>query len=158
MCGPEGMMENAIKALEKMDVPNEHIFKESFVAGNTSPSEVVGEEPAEDNAGEEGEFKDPKMAEISKNKTREVTIHFEGETFNFTVPPDSTILETALALDIDLPFSCQSGMCTSCMGKLIEGKVEMEEEDALTEEEIQEGFVLTCVGHPMTEKVEIEIE
>lgn len=60
--------------------------------------------------------------------------------------------------DIDLPYSCQAGMCTACMGKFTEGKVKMDEEDGLTEKEIKQGFVLTCVAHPITAGVVIEID
>lgn len=91
------------------------------------------------------------------NNTKEVTIHFEGETHTFEVDNESTILETALTLGIDLPHSCQSGLCTACMGKCTEGRVKLDEEDSLTEEEMDEGYVLTCVGHPVTDKVVIEI-
>ena len=86
-----------------------------------------------------------------------MTVVYDGEEYNFTVEPDSTILDTALDQDIDLPFSCQSGLCTACRGKLISGKVKMDEEEGLSESEMEQGYVLLCVGHPLTDDVKIEI-
>ncbi|MGK7389916.1 MAG: 2Fe-2S iron-sulfur cluster-binding protein [Candidatus Cyclobacteriaceae bacterium M2_1C_046] len=141
MCGPEGMMKNVETLLSAQDIPKENVFKESFVAG-TIDKELKQAEAA--TGGDE-------VVE------REVTIHYDGEEHKIMVPPDKTILETALDLGIDLPFSCQSGLCTACRGKCISGKVKLEEEEGLSEAELAEGYVLTCVGHPLTEDVIIEI-
>jgi ring-1,2-phenylacetyl-CoA epoxidase subunit PaaE len=73
------------------------------------------------------------------------------------VEPKRTILETALDQGIDLPFSCQSGLCTACRGKALSGKVKLDEEEGLSQSERAEGYVLTCVGHPLTDDVVIEI-
>ncbi len=91
-------------------------------------------------------------------KTRMVKVIYDGEEHEFEVKPDRSILETALKLGIDLPHSCQSGMCTSCIGKCVSGKVHLDETDALTAKEIEQGYVLTCVGHPLTDDVVIEID
>ena len=73
------------------------------------------------------------------------------------VPPNKAILETALDQGIDLPYSCQSGLCTACRGKALSGKVKLDEEEGLSKSERDEGYVLTCVGHPLTDDVVIEI-
>lgn len=141
MCGPEGMMKNVETLLSAQEIPKDRIFKESFVAG-TIDKEL---KKADTMTGEE---------EI---KEREVTIHYDGDEHKIMVPPDKTILETALDLGIDLPFSCQSGLCTACRGKCISGKVKLDEEEGLSDSEMAEGYVLTCVGHPLTDDVIIEI-
>ncbi|PTB90810.1 oxidoreductase, partial [Marivirga lumbricoides] len=87
----------------------------------------------------------------------EVTVLFDGEEFKFEVPKDKTILETALDLDIDLPFSCQSGLCTACRGKLLSGSVHMDEDEGLSDAEKEEGYILNCVGHPTSADVKIKI-
>lgn len=140
MCGPEGMMNNIDTILATLKIPKENIFRESFVAGITHKKEVIVE--AEDE---------------HKPTSHEVTIIYEGEEHKFKVDPDKTILETALSLDIDLPYSCQSGLCTACRGKCLSGKVKLDEEEGLSEAELSEGYVLTCVGHPVTDDVVIEI-
>jgi ring-1,2-phenylacetyl-CoA epoxidase subunit PaaE len=73
------------------------------------------------------------------------------------VKRDEFILETALDHDIDIPFSCQSGLCTTCRGKLVSGKVRMEDPDGLSDAEIAEGYILTCVSHPDSQEIKIEI-
>jgi len=137
MCGPEGMMNNAQTLLEEHHIPAEKIFRESFVAGT-----MKKKEPTEDDG---------------KIQTREVTVLYDGEEHSFTVEPNSTILETALNNDIDLPFSCQSGLCTACRCKLVSGEVKMDEEEGLSEAEKSEGYVLICVGHPLTDDVKLNV-
>lgn len=140
-CGPEGLMICVDTTLHALNIPKEHMHKESFVAGKT---EKLAEVPA---------TADPAEA----NKNREVTVILDGEEHKFKVEPDKTILETALDLDIDLPYSCQSGLCTACRGKCLSGKVHMDEDEGLSDSEKEEGYVLLCVGHPKTDDVIIEI-
>lgn len=141
MCGPEGMMNNVEELLADHSIPKDKIFKESFVAGTLHKKETIVE--AEEDIGEV--------------KTHNVKIIYEGEEYSFNVAPDKTILETALDKDIDLPYSCQSGLCTACRGKCLSGKVKLDEEEGLSDAELEEGYVLTCVGHPLTDDVVIEI-
>lgn len=142
MCGPEGMMKNVESLLEMRHIPKDKIFKESFVQG------IID--------------KDQKKEEVvvtgtEELKTRVVTIRYDGQEYQVTVPPDKGILESALDQGIDLPYSCQSGLCTACRGKALSGKVKLDEEEGLSQSERQEGYVLTCVGHPLTDDVVIEI-
>lgn len=140
MCGPEGMMKNVEVMLDEHRIPKDKIFKESFVQGTIDK-----------------EKKETATASPAENKTREVTIRFDGQEFKVMVEPHRTILETALDSGIDLPYSCQSGLCTACRGKAISGKVKLDEEEGLSQSEKNEGYVLTCVGHPITDDVVIEI-
>lgn len=137
ICGPEGMMDVVTDSLPKLGIQKERIHKESFTS-------TVTKEEVEGNHEGEGEH--------------EVTVIYEDEEHTFVVKPGKAILETALELDIDLPYSCQSGLCTACRGKCISGSVRMDESEGLSEEEIEEGYVLTCVGHPASDKVKIEID
>ena len=140
MCGPEGMMKNVETLLAEHNIPQEKIFKESFVQGTIDK-----------------EKKQEVAATPTENKTREVTIRYDGNEYKIMVEPKRTILETALDQGIDLPFSCQSGLCTACRGKALSGTVKLDEEEGLSQAERAEGYVLTCVGHPMTDDVVIEI-
>ncbi|ADB41160.1 ferredoxin--NADP reductase [Spirosoma linguale] len=141
MCGPDGMMAEARSALSLVGVSAERVHKESFATAPVAAGEVV-EEPI--TAAESG--------------SPEVTVLYEGSEYKFAVAPHQTILEAALDLDIDLPYSCQAGMCTACLGKCISGKVKLDEEDGLSESELKAGYVLTCVAHPDGRDVVIEIE
>lgn len=137
MCGPEGMMNNVETLLAEQNIPNDIIFKESFVQGTINKSD--------------------ENSSSDELQEREVTIIYDSEEHKVTVSADTTILEAALDLDIDLPYSCQSGLCTACRGKCTSGKVKLDEEEGLSEAEINDGYVLTCVGHPLTDDVVIEI-
>lgn len=138
LCGPQGMMNDVIEILESYNVSDERIHREAF------------------NAPTMGEEMEVKLDESLQKRT--ITVKYEDEEHIFEVEPHQSILEAALDLEIDLPYSCQAGMCTACLGKCTSGKVKMDEEDGLTEKEIEEGFVLTCVAHPMTSDVVIEID
>ena len=137
MCGPEGMMNNVATLLEQIGVPQEKVFKESFVAGTINKDTS-------------------KEAEVEIT-TQDVTIIYDGEEHIVTVSPDQPILDAALDMEIDLPFSCQSGLCTACRGKCLSGSVKMDEDEGLSEAEKQAGYVLPCVSHPLTDDVKIEI-
>lgn len=139
VCGPEGMMEEALKALQILKVPKEKVRRESFVS-STSP------EPS------------GQVVAANQSDSQEVMVLYQGTEYKFVVPPGKSILDAALDLDIDLPYSCQSGMCTACMGKCKSGKVHLDNPDGLSDREIEQGFVLTCVGHPVSGNVVIEIE
>ncbi|MCU0383590.1 MAG: 2Fe-2S iron-sulfur cluster binding domain-containing protein [Cyclobacteriaceae bacterium] len=121
-------------------IPKEKIFKESFVQGTIDK-----------------EQKQTTTVSSEEKKTREVTIRYDGQEYKINVAADRTILETALDQGIDLPYSCQSGLCTACRGKALSGQVKLDEEEGLSQSERAEGYVLTCVGHPLTDDVVIEI-
>ena len=141
LCGPDGMMAEARSALSLVGVPAERVHKESFAHAPVAAGDVV-EEPMT----------------ASDTGSPEVTVLYEGSEYKFAVAPHQTILEAALDLDIDLPYSCQAGMCTACMGRCLSGKVKLDEEDGLSESELKAGYVLTCVAHPVGSDVVIEIE
>jgi ring-1,2-phenylacetyl-CoA epoxidase subunit PaaE len=69
-----------------------------------------------------------------------------------------TILEAALKQGADLPFSCKGGVCSTCKAKLLAGKVDMDTNYALEQEEVEQGYILTCQSHPRTEKVVIDFD
>ena len=92
------------------------------------------------------------------SKDSSIKINMDGETFKFIMSPSETILDKALDNDIDLPYSCQSGVCTACQGKLISGTVTMDVSDGLSDDEIEEGYILCCQSYPTSNDVEIDIE
>jgi len=148
MCGPEGLMTEARAALDLLNVPEARIRRESFVA-----TADTAEAAAQPNG-----HGDVSTAPSDDTKTtRTVTIQYEGSEYLVEVPAGKTILETALDQDIDLPYSCQAGLCTACRGKCLTGKVHLDEREGLSDSELKQGYILTCVGHPLTDDVVIEI-
>lgn len=84
-----------------------------------------------------------------------LTLYIEGEKHELRAEDNETILDAALRNGIDAPYSCMSGTCNACQAHLSEGKVQMDECDALTEDEIAEGEVLTCQAKAKSESVTI---
>lgn len=137
LCGPTEFMQTVFNTLTEFEVPEKQIHKESFFLG---------------------ELKSPAPTIKKKDDQEiEVKIQLDGETYQVQVPSNKSILEAALDQDIDMPFSCQSGLCTACRGKLLSGHVQMDEDDGLSEEELNDGFILNCVSRPTGPGVEIEI-
>ncbi|WP_299707211.1 ferredoxin--NADP reductase [uncultured Pontibacter sp.] len=147
MCGPDGMMDEARKALNLLHVPTDRVFRESFVSNKLiEQQEQQAQHGDVSSSDDDGEI-----------KTQTVTIIYEGAEYSVEVQPDQTILEAALDQDVDLPYSCQAGLCTACRGKCLSGKVHLDEREGLSDAELDEGYVLNCVGHPLTDNVVIEI-
>ena len=87
-----------------------------------------------------------------------VQVELNGEHYSITVRSNETILEAAQRENIDPPFACQSGICTTCRAKMLEGKVHMDELEGLTQEELDENYILTCQSHPKASKINIRYE
>jgi ring-1,2-phenylacetyl-CoA epoxidase subunit PaaE len=141
VCGPDGVMDTSIKALVEMGVDEKSINKESF---------YLDLEAKEENLKAKGK--------LSPELTREIEVTVEGQSYSFEVPAGKTILEAGLDKDINMPYSCQSGLCTACRGKLISGKVDMIEDAGLSESEVAAGYILCCSSKPASSDIKIVIE
>ena len=139
-CGPQGMMDTVETGLDLLSVDKKNRHKESFYSPDTNKEKAV-------------------KAENKKSSDTEsrVTILLDNEEHEISVKGNDYILETALDADINMPFSCQGGICTSCRGKLISGNIKMDDPDGLSDEEIEAGYVLTCVSLPVSKDVKIEM-
>ena len=133
LCGPEEMITTTKNTLIEENIKSENILFELF---NTSSSE-----PVEKHEG-----------------LSSITILVDDEETTFEMDTTNTILAAALKEGIDAPYSCQGGICSSCLAKVTIGKATMDKNTILSDEEVQEGFILTCQAHPTTEKISIDFD
>ena len=96
----------------------------------------------------------------NSNGSRKVNmaILLDGTTYDLNINRNQPILDQALLAGIDMPYSCKSGFCTACRGKVLSGKVSIKEAAGLSKEEIAEGFALLCVGHALTSELRLSVE
>ncbi|MDH3650760.1 MAG: 2Fe-2S iron-sulfur cluster-binding protein, partial [Saprospiraceae bacterium] len=102
-------------------------------------------------------FRNELLPEDNKSRnsgTTQAIITLDGTTIQLDMK-DRTILDTLIDAGYDPPFSCTSGVCTTCMAKLLLGEVEMEVNYGLDEDEISEGFILTCQSHPKSDTIKL---
>jgi ring-1,2-phenylacetyl-CoA epoxidase subunit PaaE len=141
LCGPEGIMSTAQNVLNEIGVPDERIHTESFFSAAAEQAKA-----------------DAKAGIAAGVLTRDVKITLEGEDHLVTVSPDKTILEAGLEAGLDMPYSCQSGLCTACRGRITSGKVKMDEDAGLSPKEIEEGYILCCSSRAESDDIKITIE
>lgn len=135
LCGPGGMIDEVSKSLELKGISKERIKFELF-----TPKEAKGE-----------------TAKSAEGFTK-VEVLVDDEEAEFTMPRDKTILEVALEEGIDAPYSCQGGICSSCIARITEGQVHMRQNNILTDGELEEGLILTCQSQPLTDVVKINYD
>lgn len=138
ICGPFDMIQAIKSVLLENNIPLKNIHFELFNAPN-------------------GNRKIEKKA-VDLSKTHNVTIKLDGLTFHVPTPDGMNILDAAQRIGADLPFACKGGVCCTCRAKLLEGKVEMDVNYALTEEEIAAGFILTCQAVPKSERLVVSFD
>jgi ring-1,2-phenylacetyl-CoA epoxidase subunit PaaE len=135
LCGPEAMIETVTEALKEKNVKESAIKFELFT---TSSHETVIKESLEGHS--------------------KITIMVDDEETTFEMSQKQTILEAALKQGIDAPYSCQGGICSSCLARVISGTAEMTKNSILTDGEIAAGLVLTCQAHPTSETVYVDYD
>ena len=88
----------------------------------------------------------------------QITILLDGRTTTTEHRPGTTILQAARQVGLDPPYSCEAGNCATCMAKLLEGTCTMHVNDVLTEEEVGDGWILTCQAEPTSSTVRVDYE
>ncbi|MBK7409612.1 MAG: 2Fe-2S iron-sulfur cluster binding domain-containing protein [Saprospirales bacterium] len=130
LCGPGEMIELAKEKLVSLGVDSKHIHQEYFTTAELDESE--------------------RASGVAGAKA---IVTLNGRQFEVSIPEKKTILAALLDQKVDAPFSCTSGACSTCMAKLEKGSVKMDVCYALDEDEVAEGYILTCQSHPTTEEV-----
>jgi len=138
LCGPEAMIHTVKDVLTEHEVAEDRIHFELFKAAK--PAEV----------------KDSELV-TAKGKIS-ITITVDDETTTFEMNPKQTILDAAIDKDLDAPYSCQGGICSSCLARVTEGAAKMRQNNILTESEVAEGLILTCQAHPTTTTISVDYD
>lgn len=138
ICGPGPMMDNVKEVLEASNVNKHFIHIEYFTS-------VVADESPKSGSG--------------PSSVCEVTVTMDGNDTTFQLASNGkAILDAAMDAGVDAPFSCKGAVCATCRAKLVEGKVTMDMNYALTDDEIEEGYILTCQSHPTTPIVKVDYD
>ena len=142
ICGPEELIFCAKDFLEQEGVDSKKIHFELF--GTKSKAQQPHNSPAV----------------AAGSPASHITVQLDGRTFSFDIPfnSDTTILDAAAQQGADVPYSCKGGVCCTCKARLLEGEVSMDVHWGLEEEEIQQGYILTCQSHPKTEKIVVDFD
>lgn len=139
ICGPSPMMDESQAALGFLGIDKGGIYREVFTAALPDPDAIAKAAAAE-----------------AKRGDYTITVRLDGKEKQVLVKNNQTVLEAVIGEGMDPPFACQMGVCCTCRAMCHSGKVEMEEDEGLSDTEIAEGFILTCQSHPLTSDVVIE--
>lgn len=135
VCGPGEIISSAKRYFEKRGVEEKYIHDEYFTAPEqTGPKPVIPEGRCT------------------------VEVELQGEQIKFSMDSQEIVLNKLEELGYDPPYSCMSGTCSTCMAKVLEGEVKMDSSLALNKLEIENGYILTCQSHPVSDKVKITFD
>ena len=141
ICGPEPMMLAIAAALKDHGLKEGQIKFELFTSGQ--PGQLPRKEL-------------PEGAEAQPGT--QITVRMDGTSRSFEMPAGMTVLEAALDHNLDAPFACKAGVCSTCMCKLVEGEVEMAANHALEDYEVERGYILSCQSFPLTDKIVVDYD
>ncbi|MFT4699101.1 MAG: ring-1,2-phenylacetyl-CoA epoxidase subunit PaaE [Flavobacteriaceae bacterium] len=134
LCGPETMINEVTDTLKENGVHDNQINFELFT---TSESEAP--------------------VNVASGMTK-ITVIVDDESISFDMSQKKLVLDAVLEQKIDAPYSCQGGVCSTCIAKVVEGKVTMVKNQILTDSELEEGLVLTCQSHAITPTLVIDYD
>lgn len=130
-CGPTELVKNLREILLLRGIDKDRIFTELFEA---SPAEID-------------------YSTLQGNVT--ITLELNGQTHSFESARNQTLLSSVLLRGYDAPYSCLNGVCSSCIGRVEEGEAKMAKNETLSEEEVSQGYILTCQAYAMTDTIKV---
>ncbi len=149
LCGPFDMIQNLRGALQDMNIDADKVHFELFT---TEPPAANGSESstaADAVAGESGQ----QVVELCK-----VTVILDGDETEVEVSKEDNILDAILDAGLDAPYACTGGSCCTCRAKVLEGSAIMDVNYALSDREVEDGYILTCQSHPTTERMTVDYD
>lgn len=136
LCGPEEMINVVSGVLKEHNVADKHIKFELFSTSSAAEKEIA----------------------TSANGHTKITVLVDDEETTFEMSQKQTLLEAALKQGIDAPYSCQGGICSSCLARITKGTAEMKKNSILTDSDIAEGLILTCQAHPTSNEIFVDFD
>lgn len=135
LCGPEEMINVVSNVLKEHNIPEKNIKFELFATALTKDNT---------NNALEGHTK--------------ITVLVDDEETTFEMSKKQTLLDAALKQGLDAPYSCQGGICSSCLARVTSGTAEMKKNAILTDAEIADGLILTCQAHPTSAEIYVDYD
>lgn len=135
LCGPEAMIDEVKNALIENGISNQKIYFELF----TTSTEALA---VDDN----------------ESGNTSITILLDDEETTFVMPQGKTVLEAVLEQNLDAPYSCQGGVCSTCIARVTEGAATMRKNQILTDGEVADGLILTCQAQPTTSVLKVDYD
>jgi len=140
ICGPGDMIELVEEFLLNNGVDKSKIHFEKFSSNSKNKAQEI-------------------VSETDDQIISNVTVIMDGDEFDYQLAANGeSILDSAMSVGADVPYSCKGGVCCTCKAKVMEGKAVMTENFSLSEEEVEEGFILTCMAHPVSEKIVVDFD
>jgi ring-1,2-phenylacetyl-CoA epoxidase subunit PaaE len=136
LCGPEAMIQVVTATLKENNVAEKDIKFELFGTSTASENKVA--------TGNEGHTA--------------ISITVDADEVSFEMSQQQTILEAALKQGLDVPYSCQGGICSSCICRVTEGSATMKKNQILTDNEVAEGLVLACQAVPTSSEIKVDFD
>lgn len=145
LCGPESMISEVSRGLTDFGASDERIHYELFASSAEDAKAIVEKHHA--------------RAVRFKGKTSRIEMIKGGREYQFELSRDGeNLLDAGTHQGADLPFSCKAGICATCKCKLVEGEVEMDIDHGLQAAEIEEGYILSCQAHPVSDRVRVDFD
>lgn len=135
VCGPEPMIELVMEHLKEQEVSEDRIHYELFTS-----TEISDDLP------------------VKPEGLTQLTVVLDDETFELQMDRKTKVLDAVLKEQIDAPYSCQGGVCSTCIAKVTEGTAEMAKNQILTDSEIEDGYILTCQAHPTSADLKVDYD
>jgi len=162
VCGPGDMIDQVSAALRGLNVDADRIHSEHFTVAASAPGETAGIAVTAKAAATNGHatvVAEPATEAEVPADAAEVTVLMDGRRRSFTMRRNAdTVLDAAARAGLDLPFSCRAGVCSTCRTKVVRGEVEMAQNYALEDWELEQGYVLACQATCKTPVLELDYD
>lgn len=146
ICGPESMISEVSRGFRKEGLDASQIHYELF-ANSSADSEMILKKAQQ------------RVETYGESKTSKVTVIADGRSIDFELATvGANILDAGMENGMELPYSCKAGVCSTCKAKLIKGKVDMDVSHGLEDNEVDEGFILACQAHPLSDEVIVSFD